>query len=76
MPRVASYDDIIKIATMITKITFKDSKKKKKKKKKKKLCTNIHSILVFPNITRVADFRRKIADVRRNQGVSRDLYVF
>ena len=72
MPRVASYDDIIKIATMITKITFKDSKKKKKKK----LCTNIHSILVFPNITRVADFRRKIADVRRNQGVSRDLYVF
>ena len=32
-PRVADFADIIKMATMFTKTTFKDSKKKTKKKK-------------------------------------------
>ena len=35
-------------------------------------------ISVFFDITKIADFRRKIADVSRNQGqgVSCDLYIF
>ena len=44
-PRVASFDDIIKIAIIVLKTTFKDSKKSLKNQKK--LCIKTQSISVF-----------------------------
>ena len=32
--------------------------------------------ILFPDIAKFADFRWKINDVRRTQGVSRDLHIF
>ena len=36
----------------------------------------MQSISVFPDITKVADFRRKNADVNRTQGVCHVIYIF
>ena len=36
----------------------------------------MQSIFVFPDILKIADFRRKNADVSRTQGVCHVIYVF
>ena len=61
-PRVASYADIINIATIFTKPIFKDSKKVERMK-------NYVRISVFLDITNIADIRCKNAIVSKAQGV-------
>ena len=36
----------------------------------------MHSILVFPDVTKIVDFQWKNADVNRTQGVCHVIYVF
>ena len=36
----------------------------------------MQSIFVFPDVTNVADFRGKSADVSRTQGVCHAIYIF
>ena len=55
-PKVADFADIIKMATMFTKTTFKKKQKKNSKKKQQKLCIKMQSIFVLLDITKVADF--------------------
>ena len=55
-PKVADFADIIKMATMFTKTTFKKKQKKNNKKKQQKLCIKMQSIFVLLDITKVADF--------------------
>ena len=52
--RVANFADIMKVATMFIKTTFKDLKKVKKNKK---LRIKMQSVPLFPDITKIADFR-------------------
>ena len=52
--RVANFAEIIEIATIFIKTTFKDSKKLKE------LCVKMQSISVFPQIRKIADFLWKM----------------
>ena len=40
------------------------------------MCIKMQSTLVFPDITTIADFWWKYADVSRTQGVCHVIYVF
>ena len=51
-------------------------KNKKLYKKLQKLCIKMQSIPVFPDMTKVADFRWKNADVSRTQKVYHVIYLF
>ena len=51
---VSNFADIMKVATMFIKTTFKDLKKVKKNKK---LRIKMQSVPLFPDITKIADFR-------------------
>ena len=53
MPPIANFADIIKIATMFIKTTFKNSKKFKKYK----LCIKMQSISALCDITKTANFQ-------------------
>ena len=55
-PRLAKFCDIIKIATMLIKTTFEDSKNKNKLKELETTCKN-DCISVFLDLTKVAGFR-------------------
>ena len=73
-PGVANFDDIIKIATEFTEKKLKIQTSIKDSK----LCIKMHfgnSVSVFLDITKVADFWWKNADVRRNQGVCHVIYI-
>ena len=70
-PRVANSADIIKIATMFIKTTFKDSKKLKELE----IIYSNKSKSVFLEITKVADFPWK-NDVNRSKGVCYVSYIF
>ena len=52
--RVANFADIMKVATMFIKAIFKDLKKVKKNKK---LPIKMQSVPLFPDITKIPDFR-------------------
>ena len=62
-PRVASYADIINIATIFTEPIFKNSKKVERMK------NYVLIISVFLDITNIADIRCKNAIVSKAQGV-------
>ena len=64
-PGVAIFADIIKILTRFIKKIFR----LKKSYKKEKLCIKMESISVFLDITKLADFWWKNADVSRTQGL-------
>ena len=53
-PRVVNFADIIKIATIFIKTTFKDSNKIKRVKN---YVVKVQSISAFLDITKVANFR-------------------
>ena len=71
-PRVVNFADIIQIATVFIKTTYKDSKKYKRFRN----CLKMQSTSVFVNITKVADFHWKNADDSRVQGVRYVIYIF
>ena len=72
VPRVANFADIIKIAAIFIETTFEKSYKVKiiRNYLLKCICT------VFLDITKVADFQWKNADVSRTQGVCHVIYIF
>ena len=63
----------MKVATMFIKTTFKDLKKVKKNKK---LRIKMQSVPLFPDITKIADFRWKDADFSKTKGVCHVIYAF
>ena len=71
--RVASFADIIKNSTMFIKNNLW---RLKKSLAIWKLCIKMQSIPVFPDITKIADFRWKNADVSRTQGVCHVIHIF
>ena len=73
-PRVANLADIVQIETMFIKTAFKDSKKVKRKNEK--LYIKIQSAFVFIDITKIADFGWRNADVSRTQGMCHVICIF
>ena len=72
-PSVANFAEIIKIAVMFFKTTFKDPEKVKKIRNYVLKC--MISITVFLDITKVADFQRKNAAFSKTQGVCHVVYI-
>ena len=66
----------IKIATIFIKTACKDPTPKKKIKRIRNYTQKMQSVSVFLDMTNVADFRRKNADVSRTQEVCHVIYIF
>ena len=71
-PRVAIFADIIKVGTIFINTIFKELKKIKELK----LCIKMQFISVLLDIAKLADFRRKNADVSRTQDVCPIIHNF
>ena len=72
-PRVAIFDDIIKIVNIFIKTIFKESKEVKRISKK--LCIKMESTTVFLDVAKFTDFRWKNADVSRTPGVRQVIHI-
>ena len=70
--RVANFADIIKIATMFIKTILRNSNELKRIRNYISKC----DLYLYLDITNIADFRLKKADVSRTKGVYQVIYIF